>query len=103
MWADRCLPLCYTKLLSPQEGLARHGGCRTRSLDLYFGSRMESDWPHKKSDLRVSHKNETRDKKSWVKKDAAKGYSKPKGIHENQIIRERSFNGAGNLIIAALN
>jgi hypothetical protein len=64
---------------------------------------MESDWPRKKLDLRVSHKNEAQDKRSWGKKDAAKGYRKPEGIHENQIIGERSLNGAGNLIIAALN
>jgi hypothetical protein len=39
----------------------------------------------------------------WGKKDAAKGYRKPEGIHENQIIGERSFNGAENLVIATLN
>jgi hypothetical protein len=50
---------------------------------------MEFDWPRKKSDLWVSHKNEARDKKNWGKKDAAKGYRKPEAIHENQIIGER--------------
>jgi hypothetical protein len=64
---------------------------------------MEFDWPHKQSDLRVSHKNEARDRKNWGKKDAARGYQKPEEIHESQIIRERSFNGAGKLVIAALN
>jgi hypothetical protein len=38
---------------------------------------MEFDWPCKKSDLRISHENEARDKKSWGKKDAAKEYLKP--------------------------
>jgi hypothetical protein len=38
---------------------------------------MEFDWPHKKSDLRVSRKNEARDKKNWGKKDAAREYLKP--------------------------
>jgi hypothetical protein len=64
---------------------------------------MKFDWPRKKSDLRVSRKNEARDRKSWGKKDAAKGYRKPEGIHENQIIGEGSFIGVGNLVVAALN
>jgi hypothetical protein len=64
---------------------------------------MEFDWPRKKSDLRVSRKNEARDRKNWGKKDAARGYRKPEENHESQIIGERSFNGAGNLVIAALN
>jgi hypothetical protein len=64
---------------------------------------MGFDWPHKKSDLRVSRKNEARDKKNWGKKDAVRGYLKPEEIHDNQIIGERSFNGAGDLVIAALN
>jgi hypothetical protein len=89
MWVGKCLPLCYTKLPSLQEGLARHGGCRSRNLDLCPGSRMKFDWPRKKSDLRVSRENEARDKENWRKKDAAKGYRKPEGIHENQIIGER--------------
>jgi hypothetical protein len=64
---------------------------------------MEFNWPRKKSDLWVSRKNEARDKKNWGKKDAARGYLKPEEIHESQINRERSFNGAGNLVIIALN
>jgi hypothetical protein len=36
-------------------------------------------------------------------KDAVRGYLKPEEIHESQIIGERSFNGAGNLVIVALN
>jgi hypothetical protein len=50
---------------------------------------MEFNWSHKKSDLRVSRKNEAQDKKNWGKKDAAKRYWKPEGIHENQIIGKR--------------
>jgi hypothetical protein len=38
---------------------------------------MEFDWPRKKSDLRVSRKNEARDKKNWGKKDAARECLKP--------------------------
>jgi hypothetical protein len=64
---------------------------------------MEFGWPRKKSDLLVSCKNEARDKNNWGKKDAAKGYRKPKGIHENQMIGEGSFNGAGDLVITAVN
>jgi hypothetical protein len=64
---------------------------------------MEFDWLHKKSDLRVSRKNEARDRKNWGKKDAARGYRKPKEIQKSQIIGERSFNGAENLVIAVLN
>jgi hypothetical protein len=89
MWAGRCSPLCYTKLPGPREGSARHGGCQTRSLDLCFGSRMEFDWPRKKLDLRISHKNEARDRKNWGKKDAARGYWKPEEIHESQNNRRK--------------
>jgi hypothetical protein len=77
MWADKFLLLCCTRSHSPREDLARHAGCRPRNLSLYSGSRTGFNWPHKKSDLRVSHKNESRDKKNWGKKDAAKEYLKP--------------------------
>jgi hypothetical protein len=66
-----------TSYHSPREDLARHVGCRPRNLNLCFGSRMEFDWPRKKSDLRVSRKNETRDRKNWGKKYAAREYLKP--------------------------
>jgi hypothetical protein len=77
MWAGRSLLLCYTRSPNPREDLAKHVGCRPRNLNLCFDSRMEFDWPHKKSDLRVSRKNEAPDKKNWGKKDAAKEYLKP--------------------------
>jgi hypothetical protein len=77
MWAGRFLLLCCTRSPSPREDLAKHVGCRPRNLNLCFGSRMEFDWPHKKSDLRVSRKNEARDKKNWGKKDATKECLKP--------------------------
>jgi hypothetical protein len=77
MWADRFLLLYCTRTPSPRQDLARHAGCQPRNLGLCFGSRMEFDWPCKKSDLRISHENEARDKKSWGKKDAAKEYLKP--------------------------
>jgi hypothetical protein len=38
---------------------------------------MESDWPHKKLDLRVSRKNKAQDKRNWGKKDAARECLKP--------------------------
>jgi hypothetical protein len=76
MWAGRSLLFCYTRSPSSREDLARHVGCRPKNLNLCFGSRMESDWPCKKLDLRVSRKNEAQDKKNWGKKDAAREYLK---------------------------
>jgi hypothetical protein len=60
MWNGWSLLLYYTRSPSPREDLAKHAGCRPRNLNLCFGSRTEFDWPHKKSDLRVSRKNEVR-------------------------------------------
>jgi hypothetical protein len=77
MWAGRSLLLCYTRSPSPREDLARHVGCRPKNLNLCFGSRMESGWPCKKLHLRVSCKNEVRDKRNWGKKDAARECLKP--------------------------
>jgi hypothetical protein len=64
MWADRLLLLCCTKIPRPREDLARHVGCRPRNLSLYLGLRMGFDWPHKKSNLLDSHKNEAQDKRN---------------------------------------
>jgi hypothetical protein len=72
MWAGRFLLLCYTRSPNPRGDLARHVGCRPKNLSLCFGSQMEFDWPYKKSDLRISCKNEARDKRNWGKKDAAR-------------------------------
>jgi hypothetical protein len=77
MWAGKFVLLCCTKIPSPREDLARHAGCWPWNLSLCFDLRMGFDWPHKKSDLSDAHKNETRDKKNWGKKDAAKEYLKP--------------------------
>jgi hypothetical protein len=78
MWASRLLLLCYTKIPSPREDLAKHAGCRPRNLSLYLGLRMGFNWPHKKSNLLGAHKNENQDKRNWGKKDVAKGCLKPK-------------------------
>jgi hypothetical protein len=72
MWDGRSLLLYYTRSPSPRGDLARHVGYRPKNLNLCFDSRMESDWPHKKLDLRVFRKNEARDKRNWEKKDAAR-------------------------------
>jgi hypothetical protein len=41
--ASRCSPLCYTKLPSPLEDLAKHEGYQTKSLDLCLDSRRGFD------------------------------------------------------------
>jgi hypothetical protein len=38
---------------------------------------MESDWPRKKLDLWIFHKNEAQDKRNWEKKDEARECLKP--------------------------
>jgi hypothetical protein len=73
----RLLLLCYTKIPSPWEDLARHARCWPRNLSLYLSLRMGFDWPHKKSNLLDAHKNEALDKRNWGKNDAAKGCLKP--------------------------
>jgi hypothetical protein len=64
MWAGRFLLLCYTKISSPREDLARHAGCRPRNLSLYLGLRIGFDWPLKKSNLLDTHKNKAQDKRN---------------------------------------
>jgi hypothetical protein len=61
MWAGRLLLLCYTKIPSSREDLARHAGCRCKNLSLYLGLRMGF---------------EAQDKRNWGKKDATKEYLK---------------------------
>jgi hypothetical protein len=77
MWAGTLLILCYTRIPSPLEGLARHASCQPRNLSLHLGLRMGYNWLHKKSNLMDAHKNEGQDKRNWGKKDAAKGCLKP--------------------------
>jgi hypothetical protein len=79
MCAGRLLLLCYTKILSPREDLARHAGCRPRNLSLYLGLRMGFDWPHKKSNLMDAHKNEAQDKRNWGRRMRQKDVCNRKG------------------------
>jgi hypothetical protein len=92
MWIDRLSSFYYTKLPSLQGNLARHEGCRPKSLNLYLNTRMRSCWPHKKSNLSDSHENEAQDKRNLEVKDAAKGYLTPEEPNESRITRKRSFN-----------
>jgi hypothetical protein len=64
---------------------------------------MEFDWPCKKLDLRVSRKNEAQDRKNWGEEGCGKRISKTWRIHKSQITGEGSFNGARDIVIAALN
>jgi hypothetical protein len=92
MWIDGLSPFYYTKLPSLRGDLARHEGCRPKSLNLCLDSRMGSYWPRKKSNLLDSNENEAQDKRTLKVKDAAKGYLTPEEPNESQIIRKMSFN-----------
>jgi hypothetical protein len=92
MWIDGLSPLYYTKLPSLQGDLARHVGCRPRSLNLCLDSRMGSYWPRKKSNLSDSHENKAQDKRNLGAKDATKGYLTPEEPNESRITRKRPFN-----------
>jgi hypothetical protein len=94
MRIDGLSPFYYTKLPSLQGDLARHEGCRPKSLNLCLDSRMGSCWPRKKSNLSDSHENGAQDKRNLELKDVAKGYLTPEEPNESQIIRKRSFNSS---------
>jgi hypothetical protein len=84
--------LINTKLPSLRGDLARHEGCRPKSLNLGLDSRMGSCWPFKKSNLSDSHENEAQDKRNLEVKDATKGYLTPEEPNESRITRKMSFN-----------
>jgi hypothetical protein len=92
VWIDGLSPLYYTKLPNLQGDLARHVGCRPRSLNLCLDSRMGSYWPRKKSNLSDCHENEAQDKRNLGVKDATKGYLTPGEPNESRITRKKSFN-----------
>jgi hypothetical protein len=94
MWIDGLSPFYYTKLPSLRGDLARHEGCRPKSLNLGLNSQMGSCWPRKKSNLSDSHENEAQDKRNLEVKDAAKGYLTPEESNESRITRKRSFNSS---------
>jgi hypothetical protein len=92
MWINGLSPLYYTKLPSLRGDLARHVGCRPRSLNICPDSRMGSCWPRKKSNLSDSHENKAQDKRNLGAKDAANGYLTPKEPNKSRITGKRSFN-----------
>jgi hypothetical protein len=92
VWIDGLSPLYYTKLPNLQGDLARHVGCRPRSLNLCLDSRMGSCWPRKKSNLSDCHENEAQDKRNLGVKDATKGYLTPGEPNESRITGKKSFN-----------
>jgi hypothetical protein len=94
MWIDGLSPFYYTKLTNLQGDLARHKGCRIRSLNLCFDSWMGSCWPHKKSNLSNSRENGAQDKRNLEVKDAENGYLTSKEPNESGITRKRSFNSS---------
>jgi hypothetical protein len=94
MWIDGLSPFYYTKLPSLQGDLARHEGCRPKSLNLCLDSQMGSCWPRKKSNLSDSHENGAQDKMNLEVKDATKGYLTPQEPNESRITRKRSINSS---------
>jgi hypothetical protein len=94
MWIDGPSSFYYTKLPSLRGDLARHEGCRPKSLNLGLDSQMGSCWPRKKSNLLDSHENEAQDKRNLEVKDAAKGFLTPEEPNESRITRKRSFNSS---------
>jgi hypothetical protein len=94
MWIDGLSPFYYTKLPNLQGDLARHEGCRPKSLNLCLDSRMGSCWPHKKSNLSDSRENGAQDKRNLEVKDATKGYLTPEEPNESRITRKMSFNSS---------
>jgi hypothetical protein len=94
MWIDGLSPFCCTKIPSLRGDLARHEGCRPKSLNLCLGSRMRSCWLHKKSSLSDSHENEAQCKRNLEVKDEAEGYLTPEEPNESRITKKMSFNSS---------
>jgi hypothetical protein len=94
MWIDGLSPFCCTKIPSLWQDLARHEGCRPRSLNLCLGSRMGSCWLHKKSSLSDSHENKAKGKRNVEVKDAVEGYLTPEEPNESRITKKMSFNSS---------
>jgi hypothetical protein len=94
MWIDGLLRFCGTKIPNLRGDLARHEGCRPRSLNLCLASRMGSCWLRKKSSLSDSHENEAQGKRTMEVKDAAEGYLTPEESNESRITKKRSFNSS---------
>jgi hypothetical protein len=92
IWIDGLSPFCCTKIHSLRGDLARHEGCRPKSLNLCLDSQMGSCWLRKKSSLSDSHENETQGKRNVEVKDATEGYLTPEEPNESQITKKRSFN-----------
>jgi hypothetical protein len=85
---------CCTNIPSLRGDLARHEGCRPKSLNLCLGSRMGSCWLRKKSSLSDSHENKAQGKSNVEVKDAAEGYLTPEEANESRITKKRSFNSS---------
>jgi hypothetical protein len=94
MWIDGLSSFCCTKIPSLRGDLARHEGCRPKSLNLCLGSRMESCCLRKKSSLSDSHENEAQGKRNLEVKNAAEGYLTPEEPNESRLTRKRSFNSS---------
>jgi hypothetical protein len=94
MWIDGLSTFCCTKIPSLRGDLARHKGCRPKSLNLCFDTRMRSCWILKKSSLSDSHENKAHDKRNVEVKDAAEGILTPEVANESQITKKRSFNSS---------
>jgi hypothetical protein len=94
IWIDGLSPFCCTKIRSLRGDLARHKGCRPRSLNLCLGSRMGSCWLCKKSSLSDSHENEAQGKRNMEVNNTAKGYLTPEEPNESRITKKRSFNSS---------
>jgi hypothetical protein len=56
--------LVISQLPNVQGDLAKHEGCRPKSLNLCLDSRMGSCWPRKKSNMSDSHENGAQDKRN---------------------------------------
>jgi hypothetical protein len=83
MWIDGLSSFYCTKIPSLRGDLARHEGCRPKSLNLCLGPRIGSCWLRKKSSLSDSHENEAQGKRNLEVKDAAEGYLTPKEPNES--------------------
>jgi hypothetical protein len=94
MWIDGLSPFWCTKIPSLPGELARHEGCRSKSLNLCLDSRMGSCWLCKKSSLSDSHENEAQGRRNLEVKDVAEGYLTPEESNGSRITRKRSFNSS---------
>jgi hypothetical protein len=92
MWIDGLSIFYCTKIPNLQRDLARHEGCRPKSLNLCLGSRMGSCWLRKKSSLSDSHESEAQGKRNLEVKDVAEGYLTTEEPIESRITKKMSIN-----------